>query len=183
MVLRKQFGWRVGVLLVAAGALCGTFLPVLIPGRQQALAAQAPKPLAKPPENQTYIGTKACAACHLDQYLTWRDTKHAKSFEIVPEKYRADASCLKCHTTGHGTDTGFKNLEATPALVGTSCEACHGPGSKHGEIAKTYANKKLDKDEEGYVRSTIYKMQPKNVCVDCHITRAHKKHPDYEKAK
>lgn len=183
MVQRKRFGWHVCGLLVMSAGMLGMILPVLVSGRQRALAAQTPKPLAKPPENQTYVGTKACAACHLDQFLTWKDTKHAKAFEILPEKYRADASCLKCHTTGHGTETGFKDAATTPSLVGASCETCHAPGSKHAEIAKTYANKKLDKDEEAYVRSTIWKMQPKNVCVDCHLSRAHKKHPDYEKEK
>jgi len=146
-----------------------------------ALLAQAPKPLDKPPAGQTFVGAKVCSSCHLDQYLTWRQQKHAKAFEILPEKYRADKSCLKCHATGLGEKDGFESLESTPNLVGASCEACHAQGSKHAEIAKSFGNKKLDKDEEAYVRSTIYKMQPKNVCVDCHITRAHKKHPDYDK--
>ena len=90
---------------------------------------------------------------------------------------------MKCHSTGHGQQAGFTSIDATPGLQGTSCEACHAQGSKHAEIAKSFGNKKLGKDEEAYVRSTIYKVQPKNVCVECHITRGHKKHPDYEKAK
>lgn len=181
-MVQPRFGRHVRGLLVMTAGVLVMILPVVVSERQRAIAApQAPKPLAKPPENQTFVGTKACAACHLDQFLTWKDTKHAKAFEILPEKYKTDASCLKCHTTGFGTEGGFKDVEATPALVGAACETCHGPGSKHAEIAKTFANKKLDKDEQAYVRSTIWKMQPKNVCVDCHLTRAHKKHPDYEK--
>ena len=143
-------------------------------------ATLAQKPLEKPPEDQTYIGVKKCAACHFDQFLDWKTTKHAKAFDILPAKYKTNADCLNCHTTGHGTDSGYKGKD-TPDLVGASCESCHGPGSKHGEIAKTFGDKKLTEEEQLYVRSTIYKMQPKNVCVDCHLTRAHKKHPDYDK--
>ena len=143
-------------------------------------ATVAPQPLEKPPEDQTYVGVKKCAACHFDQFLDWKTTKHAKAFEILPAKYKTNADCLKCHTTGYGEEGGYKD-KTTPDLVGASCESCHGPGSKHGEIAKTFGEKKLTDEEKAYVRSTIYKMQPKNVCVDCHLTRAHKKHPDYDK--
>src|SRR5581483_6426781 len=143
--------------------------------------AQVPKPLDKPPAGQNYVGTRECSSCHFDQFLTWRETKHAKGFDILPAKYQEDKSCLKCHTTGSGEPTGFESKAKTPNLVGASCESCHGPGSKHAEIAKTFGKKKLAKDEEAYVRSTIYLMQPKNVCVTCHLSRAHKKHPEYTK--
>ena len=141
-------------------------------------SAQAPKPLEKPPEGQTYVGAKVCASCHVDQFLTWRQTKHSKAFDILPAKYKTDDACLKCHVTGHQDPTGYPTNKD---LVGASCESCHGPGSKHAEIAKTFGKKKLSEDEQKYVKSTIYLMQPKNVCVDCHLTRAHKKHPPYDK--
>jgi hypothetical protein len=143
--------------------------------------AQAPAPLETPPEGQTFVGAKNCSACHFDQFLDWRQTKHSKAFDVLPAKYKTDQSCLKCHVTGLGVEGGFKSLAATPDLVGASCESCHGPGSKHAEIAKSFGDKKLSEAEEKYVRSTIHKMQPKNVCVDCHLTRAHQKHPPYDK--
>jgi len=142
--------------------------------------ATAQEPLPKPPEDQTFIGSKQCSACHLDQYLAWRKTKHAKSFEILPAKYQTDASCLACHSTGHGQPTGYKDA-STAALAGTSCEACHGPGSKHGEIAKGFGNQKLTKEQELYVRSTIHLVLPDNACIKCHIGQTHKKHPPYDK--
>lgn len=148
---------------------------------ENSLQDGTPKPLAQPPKDQKYIGSKQCSSCHFDQFLDWRSTKHAKAFEALPAKYKTDASCLKCHTTGHGEESGFKDATTTAGLVGISCETCHGPGSKHGEIATSFGKKKLSKDEEAYVRSTIHKIQPKNVCVDCHLTRAHKKHPAYDK--
>jgi hypothetical protein len=143
--------------------------------------AQAPQALEAPPEGQTFVGAKTCASCHFDQFLDWRQTKHSKAFDILPARYKTDQTCLKCHATGLGEETGFKSLAATPDLVGASCESCHGPGSKHSEIAKSFGDKKLTEQEEAYVRSTIHLMQPKNVCVDCHLTRAHQKHPDYVK--
>lgn len=138
------------------------------------------KPLEQPPEGQTYMGTAQCAACHFNQYLVWQKTKHAEGFKILPDKYKTNADCLKCHTTGHGEASGYKDA-STKSLEGTSCEACHGPGSKHGEIAKGFAGKKLTDAQEAYVRSTIHKILPSNACIKCHLGKAHKAHPPYDK--
>ena len=118
---------RNSCLLLAFGLLALILLLTL--GRaptvaQQVAAGQAEAAPAEPPApaGQTYVGTKECAACHFEQFMAWRQTPHAKAFEIMPAKYQADATCLKCHTTGHGTPTGFTSLQATPNLVGNSCE-------------------------------------------------------------
>jgi hypothetical protein len=166
----------IGMALVAFGALVWQS-----PATAQTQAAQTPQPLERPPEGQTYVGARNCSACHFDQFLDWRSTKHSKAFEALPAKYRTDFSCLKCHVTGLGETGGFKTAATTPDLVGASCESCHGPGSEHVNIAKKYADKKLSDAEDAYVRSTIHRMQPKNVCVECHLTRAHQKHPPYTK--
>jgi hypothetical protein len=158
-------------------------IPSLLTHSDSSAAAQkGTAPLEKPPEGQTFIGAKQCSACHFDQYLKWRQTKHAKAFDIMPAKYKTDASCLKCHTTGFGEKTGYQGAK-TPDLAGTSCEACHGPGSKHAEIAKSFGMKKLTKDEEAYVRSTTHKILPGNSCVTCHVAQSHKEHPKFEKKK
>jgi len=130
-------------------------------------------PEPTPPKGQTYVGTKNCAACHFDQYLKWRDTKHSKSFELLPANYQTDATCLKCHTTGYGHETGYKT-SADTHLQGTSCEACHGPGSAHEAAAKQYANQKLTPEQETEVRDTIWKILPRNACISCHTEKAHK---------
>jgi mono/diheme cytochrome c family protein len=146
---------------------------------QPAPVAEAAK--APPPTGQTYVGVKECSACHFKQYMAWKKTKHSKeSFEILPEKYRADAQCIVCHTTGAGQPSGYKDA-TTPNLIGVTCEACHGPGSKHAETAKQYSNKKLSADEEKIVRGTIWLQLPQNVCVSCHVDKAHKDHPRYSK--
>jgi hypothetical protein len=169
---------------VLAVLFAASFAPVLLEKSNQIDAAQkaAVAPLEKPPEGQTYIGAKQCSSCHFDQNLKWRQTKHAKAFDILPAKYKTDASCLKCHTTGHGEKTGYSGPK-TPDLVGTSCEACHGPGSEHAKIAKGFGTKKLSKDEEAYVRSTTHKILPGNACIACHIGQSHKQHPPYDKKK
>lgn len=134
------------------------------------------------PTDQTYTGAKQCSSCHFKQYMSWKKTKHAKeAFESVPAKYKADPECIKCHTTGYGAPTGYKDA-STPNLAGVTCEACHGPGSKHEEVAKQFANKKqLAPEEEKAVRGSIYKVMPQNVCVRCHGTPGHKEHPKYDK--
>jgi hypothetical protein len=176
--------FRVWCLLVPVGVGLAAVVAATLQApveAQQTLLAQAPQVLESPPEGQTYVGARNCASCHFDQFLDWRQTKHSKAFDVLPARYKTDATCLKCHATGFGEPNGFKSLAATPDLVAASCESCHGPGSKHAEIAKSFGSKKLNEAESTYVRSTIHLMQPKNVCVDCHLTRAHKKHPDYVK--
>ena len=131
---------------------------------------------ADPPKDQTYTGSKRCASCHFTQYMSWKKTKHAKSFDLLPAKYQTDAKCLKCHTTGYGTPSGYKDQKSTPSLAGTTCESCHGPGSKHDEIAQKFKTKKeLTPEEEKLVKGSIWLTLPKNVCVECHTMQGHKK--------
>jgi hypothetical protein len=167
---------------VVAGSMCLALAAVATNVHSQPPVAESP-PEPAPPPNQTYTGTKQCASCHFKQFMAWKKTKHAKeAWESVPEKYRTNPDCINCHTTGFGRPTGFKDAESTPNLVGTGCEACHGPGSEHEKVAKQYAEKKkLSPEEEKAARDSIYKMLPRNVCIDCHVSKAHKEHPKYDK--
>ena len=128
-----------------------------------------------PPEGQTYVGSKECASCHFKQFMTYVKTGHAKAFKLLPESYQKNEECLRCHTTGFGEPSGFKDIESTPGLAGTACEACHGPGSKHVETAKSFGKEKLTADQETEVRNAIWKIQPGNVCIKCHMVQGH--HP------
>lgn len=130
-----------------------------------------------PPADQQYIGAKQCAACHFDQFMKWKVTKHATSFNLLPAQYQADTTCLQCHTTGFGAATGFKTAAASADLKGTTCEACHGPGSKHAEMAKQFANQKLSAEQEKTVRDSIWKIRPGNVCISCHVVQGHHENP------
>lgn len=166
--LRVMGGTIVIAALVALAAAVPTGEPLPL---GSALAAEAEP---APPAGQTYIGAKECASCHFKQFMAWKKTKHADSLKLLPAKYQADPTCLKCHTTGYGEKSGFKDLKSTPALAGNSCENCHGPGSKHGEICKAFGKQKLDAAQDKAARDSIWMMIPKNICVECHLTKGHK---------
>jgi hypothetical protein len=175
---------RVVLVGLVTGLMCIVGLVAVESGRSQPPA----EPYAAPavPTGQTYTGAKRCSSCHFKQYMVWKKTKHGKeAWESVPAKYQSDPECLKCHVTGYGTTGGYVSgtaPEILQNLLGTSCEACHGPGSKHEEIAKKYTTKKtLAPDEDKEVRGSIYKLLPQNVCVRCHATQGHKEHPKYDK--
>jgi hypothetical protein len=182
-MLSRHGRFRTHLWLLAAFVFLVAFLLVTL--IRQPIVAQQPAtaPQLEPPapEGQTYVGTKECAACHFEQFMAWRQTPHAKAFEIMPAKYHSDTTCLKCHATGHGTPSGFVSLQQTPNLVGNSCEGCHGPGSKHTEVAKSFGQKQLTPAELAQVRDTIYMVHPKNLCAECHLSASHKPHPPYDK--
>ena len=136
-----------------------------------------------PPEGQTYTGAKKCSSCHFKQYTAWKKTKHATdAWDKVPEKYQADANCINCHSTGFGQETGFKDVAGTPNLKGTTCEACHGPGSQHEKICSKYKEvKKLSPEQDKEARDSIYKILPGNICARCHASQGHVEHPKYDK--
>ncbi len=132
--------------------------------------------VADPPADQEYVGNKRCASCHFKQYMSWKQSPHSKAFSLLTKKYETDAECLKCHTTGYGEPTGYKDAKSTPALQDVGCETCHGPGSKHEEICTPFANvKELTKEQEEAVRGSIWLMLPKNVCIECHKVQGHGK--------
>ena len=178
--MQKPATFGIFSLAAAAALLFCALAPPVAPSPTQDEAVVSPKE-PTPPAGQTYIGMKNCSACHFEQFVIWKKDKHTKAFEILPEKYKTDAACLKCHTTGHGDPTGFKTAADTH-LAGTTCEACHGPGSKHQEICKTFATaKKLSPEQETLARDSIYKLLPSNACITCHSSKAHKAHMDYDK--
>ncbi len=163
--------------LVCASAVVGSLLAVLGGG----LAAQPPKGKASDvvSDDREYIGAHRCGVCHLKVYKSWQTTKHAKdAWEKVPDRYRADPECLMCHATGYGQAGGFKDAASTPGLAGVSCEACHGPGSKHEAVCKPLMEKKkLSPEEKKAVRESIAPPSSRNVCLACHQEQKHKEHP------
>ena len=162
--------WGACVVVVASLSLLGWGLA------SGEAVGQAEGPEPEPPAEQEYIGVKKCAACHFDQYTKWKKTKHSTNFELLTAKYEADEKCLKCHTTGYGEPTGYKTA-ADVDLKGTSCEACHGPGSKHAEISKPFANQKPTPEQEKLARDSIWKVLPQNACIACHVVQSHHDNP------
>ena len=177
--MKVRYKVFVGLATVLSLTACG----ILVESVRSQPPAEPAGPAVNPPANQTYVGATACTACHFKQAMAWKKTKHATdAFAKLPAKYKTDASCLICHSTGFGAATGFKDEASTKALAGTTCEACHGPGSAHVATAKPLATKKtLTAEETASVRGTIYKVLPGNVCMRCHADQAHKEHPKYDK--
>ena len=165
---RTALSFASGMIFVIAALLAAGRLPSGV--AQDAVTAQP---------DQQYIGTRQCAACHFPQFRSWRGTTHQKAFEILPAKYRADAECLKCHATGAGSPSGFKD-ESMVDLAGVSCEACHGPGSEHAKIAQQAMLEELTPQIEQQIRDSTHRLEG-NVCIQCHVTRAHKEHPAFDK--
>ena len=154
-----------------AGALISALAPV---GSARPEAAETAAE-ATPPADQTYVGSKRCASCHFEEFMKWKKDKHSTSFDLLPKQYQKDPKCLKCHTTGYGEPSGFKDFESSASLAGTTCETCHGPGSKHEEVCKPLAKiKQLNPAQQKQAKDSIWMMIPKNVCIECHLTKAHK---------
>ena len=124
-------------------------------------------------EPATYVGLTKCAACHFDQYKDWKGSEHNRAFEILPLKYRDDASCLECHTTGNATD-------ATSQQFGVSCESCHGPGGEHSKLALRFVNELITEEGLTSLRGKIQRLDMVQ-CVKCHVSKAHKKHPPFDR--
>ena len=159
----------VGIVVLTCAVLVGALVSIRC-SPVQAVPAESKK--TTPPADQKYVGVKDCASCHEKEFLAWQKTGHSRAFGVLTEKYEKDPKCLKCHTTGYGTPTGYKD-ESTPDLKGITCETCHGPGSKHSEICKAFGDKKLTEEEEELVEHSIWEVQPKNVCIKCHTRMAH----------
>ncbi|MFA6425256.1 MAG: multiheme c-type cytochrome [Phycisphaerae bacterium] len=150
----------------------------------------------------SYVGIDKCKMCHIKQYNSWKTTKMAKTFDVLkpaasaeaktkfkldPQKdYTTDAKCLECHTTGFGMPGGYKIPQAgdlkdtarAKANEGTTCESCHGPGSKFVVIHKDVMMKKRK-----HTLDELYKAGQRKVdagtCTACHNQRNPVAEPDY----
>lgn len=110
-------------------------------------------PEEKDPQN-AYNGADACKNCHEKEYAQWKETKHAVTFNRVLNSNRSWLpECYVCHATGYGNPAGFQSFPKSVSLAHVQCEACHGPGDKHGK--SNYS-------------SFIRKKVPKELCKDCH---------------
>ncbi len=139
-----------------------------------AIPAMAAKP--------KYIGVAKCASCHKANYLAWKTSSHAKTFNVLkpgkrkkaklragldPEKdYTTDKECIRCHVTGYRKRGGFKDIESTPQMAGVGCESCHGPGSEYAVLhdKKMYGFEK----SEATALGQLYGADDETVCLACH---------------
>ncbi len=149
-------------------------VPALLLAALAAPAGAVEKPGTAAPA--AYVGVNKCRLCHLKEYRAWTATRHATALATL-EKADAQAvagmaarlkakvkgpaarspACLKCHVAGLGKG-GYPGAEPALAagLGAVTCEACHGPGSRH--VVATRAEKK----------STIRNEGTAAVCAPCH---------------
>ena len=124
-----------------------------------------------------YVGNTKCKMCHLKQYKAWAETKHAKALvnlKNADAKTAADMAtalkvelkgnpadneaCVSCHVTGFQLAGGYPAADSvkTAVVMNVTCEACHGPGSKHTTAATAEKKKFIN-------RGVTAKM-----CTQCH---------------
>ena len=91
----------------------------------------------KPAVNLTYVGTDACAACHVAEHKKWKDASHSHAMETLekvakrPSLRQFDGECVRCHTVGFDYQSGYVDEPKSASLRHVGCENCHGPGSGH----------------------------------------------------
>ena len=117
-------------------------------------------------DGASYVPGKKCKMCHIKYFKAHAETLHAMGFENLKDAgQETNADCLECHTTGYGQPGGYVDAASSAGLAGTTCQACHGPGSAHIE-------KGLSKEQR---RETISGV-PQNACIKCH--KPHGTHAD-----
>jgi hypothetical protein len=118
----------------------------------KAFKADTTKAPAASVAGSDFVSSKKCRMCHINEYKSWLETPHAKSLEVLhsgdPKKIEEMAAragvkldgpawenetCLGCHVTGFKLAGGYPAADSlkNAALAYVTCEACHGPGSKH----------------------------------------------------
>jgi len=148
-----------------------------------------------------YVGPRKCMHCHFRIHKTWKQSGLAKAFDAlkpgnaadkkkacgldVAKDYSRDPKCLKCHTTGYGTSSGYpepsedgwSESERMRAKKneGVTCEVCHGEGS-------LYTRHKLKNKD--YERSDIVALGAlapvsSKTCDQCHVRECPTMGPDY----
>ncbi|MBL0721744.1 MAG: hypothetical protein JJV88_04110 [Sulfurovum sp.] len=118
---------------------------------------------------------------HADDNVTAGDVLH-----WTGQNFNWNYMCADCHSTNlkKNYDIKSKSYHTTWDIINVSCEACHGPASKHITWSK---NQKLDMIHKGFpislkykvgkwdTNSTIRKSQLTNneieVCAKCHSRR------------
>jgi hypothetical protein len=93
---------------------------------------QSPQATEQNAPHEKFLGGQICARCHVSEYESWKESKHAHSMASLEAKAMdQSAECLKCHVTGYSQPGGYPALSNELAVV--SCEECHGVGTMHGD--------------------------------------------------
>jgi len=130
-----------------------------------------------PAAGADYVGINRCRMCHLQQFKSWQDTRHASALatletapdsavaamagklKVVPKGKPSESNdCVVCHVTGFRLPGGYPAADSarTAAVANVTCEACHGPGGRH--VSAPLAEKK----------KFINRNVTANLCIQCH---------------
>lgn len=89
----------------------------------------------------------------------WRALTLAESWDDAAFDW--ETNCVACHTTG------FNAERVRWEEDGVQCEACHGPGSEHEEVASD-AGRNPNDEELAEIRAVINPATDSQVCGQCH---------------
>jgi predicted CXXCH cytochrome family protein len=121
--------------------------------------------------------------------IAW-DTQENEWFHLYPdEEIPADdwlhwtrggqnwnGMCAECHSTNlrKGFDPETRSFSTTWSEIDVSCEACHGPGSRHVAWAETEPMARPPIDDFGLVVATgnVTPAEQVELCAPCHSRRA-----------
>jgi len=119
---------------------------------------------------------------HADDNVTAGDILH-----WTGQNFNWNYMCADCHSTNlkKNYDVETKSYHTTWDIINVSCEACHGPASKHMEWSKTphkelsnkgfalsFKNKKWKWDVKTKEKKTGNTHQEMEVCAKCHSRRS-----------
>jgi len=137
------------------------------------------KPEAHPSGYQ-FVGSKACAECHQEEFDVWENSTHAQATQSllaphgraeIPRQF--DPECLSCHSTGWQPqkyvpfESGFMSLADTLLLQGNGCENCHGPGSEHVRLESDPSTSPASLQQlRLFLHQDINKAEQS--CLECH---------------
>jgi len=77
-------------------------------------------------EGLRYVPSATCGRCHQGEHRAWRAGPHRNVWGVLVRAGRTgDPECLMCHTSGFGTQHGFRTPQTTPKLTGVNCQDCH----------------------------------------------------------
>ncbi len=132
----------------------------------------------------SYVGNSKCRLCHRNFFLGRKNDPHDHAMEsLIAEGQNKNSHCLMCHSTGHGTPTGFEDMEKTPRLANVQCEGCHGPGNVHIALAKDKSRNDVKRfTGGGFLAGEDNPQILRKMCTSCHTDRWNRSYHDFDKA-
>ena len=132
----------------------------------------------------SYVGNSKCRLCHRNFFLGRKNDPHDHAMEsLAAEGQDKNSHCLMCHSTGHGTPTGFEDMEKTPRLANVQCEGCHGPGNVHIALAKDKSRNDVKRfTGGGFLAGEDNPQILRKMCTSCHTDRWNRSYHDFDKA-